>query len=164
MDADVGVDELKNLAALIILGDSGLTDELTDKEAKALLDLGMLQADAAVDALLASSDAARVPADGAGALIAGRVAPVRRFVRMVNVLAGKRRRLTPDQMAGELESLRAAAEELPLPPEAPVRDSAISLLAHWSTETDNLGFLLALLHVFGPGQATELDAGDDARQ
>jgi hypothetical protein len=164
MDADVRIEELRNLAAVMILGDSSLTDELTDKEAKSVLDLGVQQANAAVDALWLSGDVTQSPPDEAREMLAERIAPVRRFLGMVNALAGERQRLTPEHMAEGLEALRAATQELPLRPEAPVSDSALSLLAHWPTETDNLGFVLAILHAFGPGQAAEIDAGDDARR
>jgi hypothetical protein len=161
MDADVRTEELRNLAAVMILGDSSLTDELTDKEAKSLLDLGVQQANAAVDALLSSSV---LPPDNAEEMIAERMAPVRGFLGAINRIVGKRRGLTPEQMIEELESLRAAAQELPLRPEAPVSDSALSLLAHWPVETDNLGFVLAIRHAFGPGQSTENDTGADERR
>ncbi|MFN2169329.1 MAG: hypothetical protein ACK2U9_24105 [Anaerolineae bacterium] len=154
-------EELRNLAAVMILGDSSLTDELTDKEAKSLLDLGVQQANAAVDALLSSSV---LPPDNAEEMIAERMAPVRGFLGAINRIVGKRRGLTPEQMTEELETLRAAAQELPLQPEAPVSDSALSLLAHWPAETDNLGFVLAMLHAFGPGQAAEIDTGDEPRR
>lgn len=164
MDAKVSASQLKNLAVVMILGDAGLTDELTDKEAKSLLDMGIRQADAAVDALPVSSDPARLPPDEVDEMIAERIAPVRRFMRRINSLVGKRQDLTPEQMAEELDVLRTASQELPLPPEAPVSDSALSLLAHWPTETDNLGFVLAILHVFGPEHAAEDDAEDEPRR
>lgn len=164
VDPEVRTKQLKNLAAAMIMGDAGLTDELTDKEAKSLLDMGMQQADAAVDELLVSTDPARQLPDDAEEMIAERMAPVRHFLGRINALVGKRQGLTPQQMTGELEGLRAAAQELPLPPLAPVSDSALSLLAHWPTETDNLGFVLAILHVFGPGQAARSDAGDEPRR
>lgn len=164
MDTDVRTEELRNLAAVMILGDSSLTDELTDKEAKSVLDMGVQQANAAVDALLLSVDAVQLPPDEAREMLAERVAPVRRFVGRINALVGKRRDLVPEQVREELEALRAIAAELPLQPEAPVGDSALSLLAHWPTETDNLGFVLAMLHAFGPGQGTEHDARDEPRR
>jgi hypothetical protein len=164
MDADVRTEELRNLAAVMILGDSSLTDELADKEAKSVLDLGVQQANAAVDALLLSVDAAKLPPDEAREMLAERMAPVRGFMGAINRIVGKRRGLTPEQMTEELETLRAAAQELPLQPEAPVSDSALSLLAHWPAETDNLGFVLAMLHAFGPGQAAEIDTGDEPRR
>jgi hypothetical protein len=164
MDPKVRTEQLKNLAAVMILGDAGLTDELTDKEAKSLLDMGMQQADAAVDALLASTGPEGLPPDEAEEMIAERMAPVRRFLGAVNALVGKRHGLASQQMIEELEALRAAAQELPLPPEAPVSDSALSLLAHWPTETETLGFVLAVLHVFGPEHVAEDDAGDESRR
>jgi hypothetical protein len=164
MDPDVRTEHLRNLAAVMILGASGLTDELTDTEARSLIDQGLLQADAAVDALLVSFDPAWLPPDDASELIAERMAPVRRFMGAINALVGKRHRMTPAEVYEELDALRAVAEKLPLPPEAPVSDSALSLLAHWPTEPDNLGFVLAILHVFGSGHGTEIDAGDDTRR
>ena len=164
MGVDVKTEELRNLAAVMILGDSSLTDELTDKEAKSVLDLGVQQANAAVDALLVSVDGVQLLPVEAREMLVERVAPVRRFVARINALVGKRRDLTPEQMTEELEVLRTTAQELPLWPEAPVSDSALSLLAHWPSEADNLGFVLAILHAFGPGRGTEHDAGDEPRQ
>jgi hypothetical protein len=103
-------------------------------------------------------------------MIAERVAPVRRYMGAVNSLVGRRRRLTPAQMLAELDVLQRAAKELPQPPGGPISDGAMSLLAHWPTEGDNLGFVLALLHGFEPGAAVRsqipvgrsgLDAEDD---
>jgi len=170
MDGDVKTEELQNLAAVMILGASELTDELTDAEARSLIDSCLAQADAAVDGLVASHDPAELSPEDASEMIAERVAPVRRYMGAVNKLVGKRRRLTPAQMLAELDALQSVAEELPQPPSAPISDGAISLLAHWPTEGDNLGFVLALLHVFEPGAAartqtparlSEMDAGDD---
>jgi hypothetical protein len=164
LDPKMSNEQLRDLAAGVILGDSSLTDELTDQEAKSLLDIGLLQADAAVDALVASFDPAQLRPDDAEEMIAERMAPVRRFLGRINALVGKRRRLTFEQMTAELNGLRVVAEELPLPPEAPVSSSALSLLAHWPAETDNLGFVLAILHVFGPAHAAEDDAEDEPRR
>jgi hypothetical protein len=173
MDEDVKTEELLNLAAVMILGASELTDELTDVEARSLIDSCLAQADAAVDALIASHDPAALSPEDAGEMIAERVAPVRRYMGAVNALVGKRRRLTTAQMLAELNGLQAAAEELPQPPETPISDGAMSLLAHWPTEGDSLGFMLALLHVFEPGAAarsqtpvgrSEMEAGDDRRR
>lgn len=164
MDPDVSTEHLRNVAAVMILGASGLTDQLTDKEARSLLDQGMLQAEAAVDALMVSFDPAWLPPDDANEMIAERMTPVRRFMGAINALAGKRHSMTPAQVYEELDALRTVAEELPLPPEAPVSDSALSLLAHWPTEPDNLGFVLAILHVFGSEHGTEIGAGDDTRR
>jgi hypothetical protein len=103
-------------------------------------------------------------------MIAEGVAPVRRYMGAVNALVGKRRRLTPTQILAELEGLQTMAEELPQPSGASISDGAMSLLTHWPTEGDNLGFVLALLHVFEPGAAVRsqipvgrsgLDAEDD---
>jgi len=173
MDEDVKIEELRNLAAVMILGASELTDELTDAEARSLIDSCVAQADAAVDVLLASHDPAGLSPEDASEMVAERVAPVRRYMGAVNALVGKRRRLTPAQMLAELDALQTAAEELPQPPGSPISDGAISLLAHWPTEGDNLGFVLALLHVFEPGAAaqsqppvgrSEKDVGDDRRR
>ena len=153
MDEDIKTEELRNLAAVMILGASELTDELTDVEARTLVDQCLPQADAAVDALLALHDPAELSPGHASEMIAERVAPVRRYMGAVNALVGKRHRLTPKQMLAELEGLQAMAEELPQPPGAPISDGAMSLLAHWPTEGDNLGFVLALLHVFEPAAA-----------
>ena len=172
MSDDMSSDRLRNLAAVMIMGAPGLTDELTDVEARSLIDQCLLQAEAAVDALLVSADVAGLPAADAGEMIAERIAPVRRFMGAVNKLVGKRRSLTPDQMLEELDGLRKLAEELPLPPGTPLSEGALSLLAHWPTERENLGFVLALLHAFGPAPAarppltrhhTEAQAGQDAR-
>ena len=173
MANDVKTEQLRNLAAVMILGSSELTDELTDMEARSLIDQCLLQTEAAVDALLVSADPAELSPEDAGEMVAERVAPVRRFMGAVNALVGKRRRSTPDQMLEELNALVAVVEELPLPQGAPVSDGALSLLAHWPAERDNLGFVLALLHVFEPAptarsrvleQATESGSGDDARR
>jgi hypothetical protein len=170
MDGDVKTEELQNLAAVMILGASELTDKLTDTEARSLIDSCLAQADAAVDGLIASHDPAELSPEDAGEMIAERVAPVRRYMGAVNTLVGKRRRLTPDQMLAELDALQAVAWELPKPLSAPISDGAMSLLAHWPTEGDNLGFVLALLHVFEPGTAartqtpvgrSKMDAEDD---
>ena len=170
MDEDAKTQELQNLAAVMILGASELTDELADAEAKSLIDSCLAQVDAAVDGLIASHDPDELSPEDAGEMIAERVAPVRRYMGAVNTLVGKRRRLTPAQMLAELDALQTVAEELPKPPSAPISAGAMSLLAHWPTEGDNLGFVLALLHVFEPGAAareeapagrSEMDAEDD---
>lgn len=170
MDEDARTEELLNLAAVMILGASELTDELTDAEARSLVDSCLAQADAAVVELMASYDPAELSTEDAGEMIAERVAPVRRYMGAVNTLVGKRRRLTPAQMLAELDALQTVAEALPKPPSVPISDGAMSLLAHWPAEGDNLGFVLALLHVFEPGAAartqtpvgrSEMDAGDD---
>ena len=153
MDEDIKTEELRNLAAVMILSASELTDELTDVEARTLVDQCLPQADAAVDALLALHDPAELSPGDASEMIAERVAPVRRYMGAVNALVGKRHRLTPKQMLAELEGLQTMAEELPQPLGAPISDGAMSLLAHWPTEGDNLGFVLALLHVFEPAAA-----------
>ena len=173
MDGDVKAEELRNLAAVMILGASELTDELTDTEARTLIDQCLPQADAAVDALIAAHNPADLSPEDASEMIAERVAPVRRFMDAINALVGKRHRLTPDQILAELDALQRVAEELPKPPSAPISDGAISLLAHWPAEGDNLGFVLAILHVFEPGAAAgsqsaaesaETGAGDDRRR
>lgn len=160
MDGDVKTEQLRNLAAVMILGASEQTDELTDVEARTLIDRCLRQAEAAVDALVLSAE---WPAGDAGVMIAEQIAPIRRFMGAVNALAGGRGRATPAQMLEQLQALRVMAEELPLPPGAPVSDGALSLLAHWPAEPDSLGFVLALLHVFepepaGPPQAPEQHA------
>ena len=79
MDVDARTEELRNLAAVMILGASGLTDELTDAEARSLLDRCLVQAEAAVDALTVRFDLAWLPVEEAREMIAERVAPVRRW-------------------------------------------------------------------------------------
>lgn len=156
MDVEAMTEQLKSVAAAVILGASGLTDELTDVEARSVIDQCLLQAEAAVDALMLSADTAGLSTDEAGELVAEGLAPVRRFMAAINALVGKRHLLTPGQMLEELDALRTLAEGLPLPPEVPVGDGALSLLAHWPTDPGNLGFVLAILHVLEPGPDARL--------
>jgi len=86
-------EEWHRLAAEIILESSSLTDELTDKEARPLLFWGLAQAESAVDAVVATQGVpvghvvAVLPAADLRAVLAGRLAQVRRMVKAISTLA-----------------------------------------------------------------------------
>ena len=168
-----GTDRLRRMAAEMVLEAASLTDELTDEEARPLIDWCLRQGEAAASALSAGIDPAREPGEDVREALMERLAPVRRLIRAINALAGARRAQSPRQVYDELEAIRSLAEELPMPGGKTVTDVALAELAAWQTGFDNgafAGALLYLLQGMPIGEAVitwwtwESGSGDGQRQ
>lgn len=155
--------QARQCAAEIVLRMPDLTDELADAAARPLLAWGVIQAEAA----------AGEPEPGQGMdaprdveLLAERIAPVRRIIKVVNSLAADRRTLEPAQVAEELALVLDLADRLPWPPTlqaCAVRSSVVADLAAWQTEMNDQTFVrsvLALLQgpVAGSGNGPTVQA------
>ena len=133
------------MAADMVLEAAGLTDELTDEEARPLISWCLTQGEAAADAV-ASTEALGAEADPREAL-RERLVPVRRLMRAINALAAKRRHMRSRQVFDELDAIRALAQDLPRPGGAAVTDVALAELAAWQTGFDNGAFVGAILYL-----------------
>lgn len=147
MEHKVGIStsELRRTAAETILEAAGLTDELTDKEARPLISWCLSQGEAAADRLLTGTDPALAPEDSPREALMKRLAPVRRLMRAINDLAGRRRDMRSRQVFEELDAIRSLAQELPQPGGAAVTDVALAELAAWQTGFDNGAFVGAIV-------------------
>ena len=147
MEEEFSTDQLRRQAAETILEASSLTDELTDDEARSLIAWCLSQGEAAADALSASVDMDSLTAEDAREMLTERVAPVRRLMRAIYVLAGERHDLSPHRVFNKLETIRSLAEELPVPGGVAVTDTALAELAAWQTGFDNGAFVGAILYL-----------------
>jgi hypothetical protein len=144
-------EEWHRLAAEIIVESSSLTDELTDEEASPLLFWGLAQAESAVDAVVATQGVpvghvrAVLPAADFHAVLAGRLAQVRRMVKAISTLAADRHDLSAQEMVEELEYIRTLAGSLPDIPSLTITDTTLAELAAWQTGFDNAEFVRAIL-------------------
>lgn len=116
-DKVAGAHRLRQLASERILSASNLTDELTDDEARPLIDWGVMQAEAAADDLSQVSLDERDPAGSdLGDILAERLEAVRRMMKRMNHLVVGRHALPAEEVLGELQRLFELAENLPRPP------------------------------------------------
>ncbi len=155
---DQGRKELREQAAGMILEAAGVTDALTDEEARPLVAWCLSQGEAAAEALWASSEMVPLEAGEARGMVAERVAPVRRVMRAISRLAGRRSVLSPDEVFGELETLRTSARELPVPPGEAMTDTALAELAAWQSKLDTRAFVRAILYLLHAESDTEPSA------
>ena len=141
--------ELRRMAAEMILETASLTDELTDAEARPLIDWCLREGEAAASAASAvdATDPAQAPGDDLRGALMERIAPVRRLMRAINALAGKRRDMRSRQVFEELDAIRSLAQELPEPGGAAITDVALAELAAWQTGFDNGAFVGALVYL-----------------
>jgi hypothetical protein len=159
MEEEFSTDQLRRQAAETILEASSLTDELTDDEARLLIAWCLSQGEAAADALSASVDMDSLTAEDAREMLTQRVAPVRRLMRAINVLAGERHDLSPHRVFNKLEAIRSLAEELPVPGGVAVTDTALAELAAWQTGFDNGAFVGAILYLVQGMPVGEIETG-----
>jgi hypothetical protein len=145
MVEDGRTEKLRRLAAEMILEASSLTDGLTDEEARPLIAWALSQGEAAADALAASVDLASLPAGETREMLAGRVAPVRRFMGAINALAGERRELKLHRAYKRLESIRVMAQELPAPPDVVSSDLKLKWLARRTRKDDDSAFVRTIV-------------------
>ena len=149
----ISTSELRRMAAETILEAAGLTDELTDKEARPLLSWCLAQGEAAAaavvtaDAMSTGTDPAVAPEYSPRDALMKRMAPVRRLMRAINALAGRRRDLSSPQVYDELDAIRSLARELPEPGGVAVTDIALAELAAWQTRFDNGAFVGAIVYL-----------------
>ena len=141
------VEELRPVAAEMVLEAASLTDELTDEAVRPLIDWCLRQGEAAADALSAGMDPAPVPDEERREALIERLAPVRQLIRAINALAGERRDLSTRQVFDELDAIRALAQGLPVPGGVAVTDVALAELAAWQTGFNNGAFAGALLYL-----------------
>lgn len=147
---DQGREELRQQAGVMILEAVSVTDALTDEEARPLIAWGLSQGEAVVEALWASGKLVPLPSGEARGKAAKGVAPVRSVMRAVSRLVSRRSALSPDEVFEELEALRTAAGELPLPPGEAMTDTALAELAAWQSKLDTRTFVGAILYLLGP--------------
>jgi len=130
----------------MILSASSLTDELTDDEARPLIQWGLSQAEAAADDL---TQAHEISGDLAGgdlrAILADRLDPVRRAMKCINSLAFDRRRLAAEELFEELQNLFTLSERLPCPPLLDVSVVPLTELSARQADLENLAFVRAIV-------------------
>ena len=145
--------ELRRMAAEMILEAASLTDEMTDEEARPLISWCLSQGEAAAaavaitDAVASGTGHALEPDDDPRKALRERLVPVRRLIRAINALTGKRRHMRSRQVFDELDAIRSLAQELPEPGGAAVTDVALAELAAWQTGFDNGAFVGAILYL-----------------
>jgi hypothetical protein len=130
----------------MILSVSSLTDELTDDEARPLIQWGINQAEAAADALTRAGQSTGDPPSGDWhILLADRLDPVRRVMKRINRLVVDRHDLDAEELFEGLQHLFALAERLPSRP--PLRESAVPLAEVCARQADleNQAFVQALV-------------------
>ena len=137
------------MAAEMILETASVTDELTDAEARPLIDWCLRQGEAAASVVeaAAATDPAQAHGDDLREALLEQIAPVRRMIRAINALAGKRRASSPRQVYDELDGIRSLARDLPEPGGAAVTDVALAELAAWQTGFDNGAFVGAIVYL-----------------
>jgi len=137
---------LRQLAAETILGTSGLTDNLTDEEAKPLIAWALKQAEAAVLPITAASQTVdMLPQDKVGGLVAERMGPVRRVMKAINSLTADRHGLSSEEVADELAYIQDLAQKLPSPPLLTAADITVDDLPSRQAGLDNSAFVSAIL-------------------
>lgn len=95
--------ELERRAAERIMGDPSLRDELTDEEARALIDWGLAQAAALVQ---------RAVAQGTTETLDAAVDDLRRLMKRINRLVGHRTAGETERLPRDLERLARVSEQL----------------------------------------------------
>lgn len=161
MSEPLGPEALRQLAAEGILEAANLTDELTDGEAKPLIAWAVSQAEAAVDAeAVTGLAAADLASDDLREMVANRVTPVRRTMKILNSLATDRRDLSPDEVVEELQYLLDKARKLPEPPVGDLPDARLADLAGRQGGMDNGTFVQAVLALLGAGPAAQIDKAE----
>ncbi len=95
--------ELEQRAAERIMGDPSLRDELTDEEARPLLDWGLAQAAALVQ---------RAVAQGTTETLDAAVDDLRRLMKRINRLVGHRTAGETERLPKDLERLARVSEQL----------------------------------------------------
>jgi hypothetical protein len=101
----------------MILSASNLTDDLTDDEARPLIDWGVRQAEAAADDLAQASQEGWAQAlEQPGDVLAERLEAVRRTMKRMNRLVARRQEMSAEEVQEEVQRLLSLAEDLPRPP------------------------------------------------
>jgi hypothetical protein len=147
---------LRQLAAETILETSGLTDNLTDEEARPLIAWGLSQAASAVHQVVATSQAIdMLPQDDPTPALTERLGPVRRVMKAINSLTSDRHNLSSEEVAGELAHIQDLAQNLPSPPPFAAADIAVDDLPARQAGLDNSAFVSAMLSMLGGGPASQ---------
>jgi hypothetical protein len=147
------LEQLRQMAAETILEASNLTDELTDKEARPLIDWGLAQAREAAWALALSDSLAVMSTDDLYPVLADQLTPVRRTMKAINALAADRHGLQPEALVEELQYVVELSKRLPSPPPLVTTETTLAELAAWQTGMDNATFVWAILTLFGSTSA-----------
>jgi hypothetical protein len=157
---------LRQLAAETILEISGLTDNLTDEEARPLIAWGLSQAESAVHQVVATSQTVdMLPQDDLTPVLTERLGPVRRVMKAINSLTADRFGLSPGELAGELAYIQDLAQKLPSPPPLAAADIAVGDLPARQASLDNSAFVSAMLSMLGSEPASrpqDVEAGVEA--
>jgi hypothetical protein len=154
MPEQLSLEQLQKLAAETILSASSLTDELTDEEARPLIAWGMAQAKAAARQVASQAFTTALPAQDIREIVANRLTPVRRTLKLINNLVAERHDLSVETMTEELQYLHELAGRLPEPPLAAAGE-ALSELAAQQTDMDNATFVSAVLSSLAKKSPTE---------
>ena len=145
MNKDASTRELRRQAVEMILEAVSLTDGLDEPTAGFVMVWPRSQARAAVDALSVSVDLASLPAEDVRQMLAEQLAPLRRYVFAIKVLAGERSELTTQQGFKRLETIRDMAQKLPTPPELVPSDHMLMRFALWVPEPDDTDFVRTMV-------------------
>jgi hypothetical protein len=152
--------QLRRQAAEMVLGASSLTDELTDEEARPLLAWGLEQAKAAADELaLTDHVMAAMPVEDVRAMLADRLTPLRRTMKLINGLTADRHNLSPQDLFEELKYLIELAGRLPYPPSLTDPQVPLAELSAQQSHLDNVAFVQAILALLGSPSPTGVDIG-----
>jgi hypothetical protein len=147
-------------ASAMVLGASSLTDELTDEEARPLLAWGLEQAKAAADELaLRDQVMAAMPAEDVRSMLADKLTPLRRTMKVINGLAADRRSLSPQALFEELKYVVELAGGLPHPPSLTDPQVPLAELSAQQADLDNAAFVQAILALLGSPSPTGVDTG-----
>jgi hypothetical protein len=166
----VDPEKLRQQAVEMILESASLTDDLTDEEARPLIAWGLDQAEAAADAVVASQRISvshlppTVPAADLHAALAVRVGPVRRAMKAISALTADRRELSSQEMAGELESIRTLAGELPAHALLTISDTGLAELGARQAGLNNAAFVQALLALLETGHSRQEQETDQTAE
>jgi hypothetical protein len=145
---------LRQLAAETIVGTSGLTDDLTDEEARPLIAWGLSQAEAAVQQAVATGQTVdMLPQDDLSPALAERLSPVRRVMKAINTLTADRHGLSPEEVAAELAHIQDLARKLPGPSPFAAADIVVGDLPVRQAGLDNSAFVAAILSMLGSASA-----------
>lgn len=143
---------LQRLAAEIISEAAGLTDDLTDAEARPLIAWAQSQAEVAAQQVTWSQARPGLPAEELHAILADRLGPVRKVIKMLSRLAVERHSLAVEEITKELESIRDLAGRLPNPATPATISFAPADLAARQAGMDHTAFVSAVLALLGRGE------------
>ena len=141
-----GVRRLRQRASEMILSASSLTDELTDDEARPLIDWGVRQAEAAADDLAQASQAGGAQAvQRPGDVLAERLEAVRRIMKRMNRLVARRQEIPAEEVQEELQRLLSLAGDLPRPPSLNIGATSLAELGVAQSDLGNEEFVRDLV-------------------